>query len=61
MPSEFGEDDQIVFRVYINPLVWWMWASGPLMAMGALLAVSPRRRLAPVLVTDPDRMGLAKV
>ena len=28
VPSEFGADDQAVFRVLINPMVWWMWASG---------------------------------
>jgi cytochrome c-type biogenesis protein CcmF len=61
VPSEFGEDGQTVFRVYVNPLVWWMWASGPLLALGTLLAVSPRRRLAPAPVTGPDGMGLARV
>ena len=61
VPSEFGEDGQTVFRVYVNPLVWWMWASGPLLALGTLLAVSPRRRLAPAQVTIPDGTGLARV
>jgi cytochrome c-type biogenesis protein CcmF len=61
VPSEFGEGGQTVFRVYVNPLVWWMWASGPLLALGTLLAVSPRRRLAPAPVTLPDGMGLARV
>ncbi len=60
VPSEFGEDGQTVFRIYVNPLVWWMWASGPLLALGTLLAVSPRRRLAPAPVTVPDGMGLAR-
>ena len=61
VPSEFGEDGQTVFRFYVNPLVWWMWASGPLLALGTLLAVSPRRRLAPAPVTVHDGMGLARV
>ncbi len=44
VPSEFGEDDQAVFRVLINPLVWWMWASGPVMALGILVGLWPHRK-----------------
>ena len=49
VPSEFAEDGTAVFRVYVNPLVWWMWAAGPLIILGTLLAISPARR-APVPV-----------
>ena len=47
VPSEFSNDGGAVFRVHINPLVWWMWASGPLLFLGTLLAISPhiRRRV----------------
>jgi cytochrome c-type biogenesis protein CcmF len=44
VPSEFGDDGGAVFRVYINPMVWWMWAAGPVLFVGTLLAISPRRR-----------------
>ena len=44
VPSEFGTDGQAVFRVYVNPLVWWMWASAPILVFGMLIAVSPSRR-----------------
>ena len=47
VPSEFGEDGQAVFRVLINPMVWWMWASGPLILVGVLLSLSRQRQLAP--------------
>ena len=40
VPSEFDDDGKAVFRVYVNPLVWWMWAAGPVMILGALIAVS---------------------
>ena len=60
VPSEFGEDDQAVFRVYINPLVWWMWAAGPLLVLGAVLAVSPRRQPAPVAARLPGRAQLPR-
>ena len=44
VPSEFADDGTAVFRVYVNPLVWWMWWSWPIMLAGTLLAISPRRR-----------------
>jgi cytochrome c-type biogenesis protein CcmF len=47
VPSEFADDGTAVFRVYINPLVWWMWYSWPLMLVGALFAISPRRYQVP--------------
>jgi cytochrome c-type biogenesis protein CcmF len=59
VPSEFNDDGTAVFRVLINPMVWWMWASGPLFLVGTLLAVSPRRRPAPVAVRLPGRAQVA--
>ena len=44
IPSEFREDGQAVFRVLINPMVWWMWASAPVLIGGTLLSLSPGRR-----------------
>ncbi len=41
--SEISENKQGVFRVYINPLVWWMWLSGPIIFFGAMFAISPMR------------------
>ena len=45
VPSEFREDGQAVFRVLINPMVWWMWASGPILVLGTILSLSPNRRI----------------
>ena len=42
--SELDEDDRSIFRVYVNPLVWWMWASAPLLAFGTIFALYPRRK-----------------
>ena len=58
--SEFADDGRTVFRVYINPLVWWMWASAPLLILGTVLAISPRRQ--PILATlnAPRRARLAR-
>ncbi len=57
VPSEFGENGTAVFRVYVNPLVWWMWVAGPLFVLGAVLALSPRRR-PPVPATLPLPKGV---
>ena len=61
VPSEFGEDGRAVFRVYINPLIWWMWASGPLLVLGTVLAISPSRRRIPAPVPARARVQLARV
>jgi cytochrome c-type biogenesis protein CcmF len=45
VPSEFQEDGQAVFRVLINPMIWWMWASGPILVLGTILSLSPNRRM----------------
>ena len=57
VPSEFQEDGRAVFRVLINPLVWWMWAAGPVLFLGVVLAVWPQRQPAPVPLRRPIRMG----
>lgn len=49
VPSNFSDGGQAVFRVLINPLVWWMWASGPLMILGIFIAAWPQK--APALST----------
>ena len=53
VPSEFNEDGRAVFRVLINPLVWWMWASGPLLFLGFALAVWPQRQPSPATLKLP--------
>ncbi len=53
VPSEFGDDGQAVFRVLINPMVWWMWASGPILVLGMLVALSPQRQPSPVSLRIP--------
>ncbi len=59
VPSEFGENGRAVFRVYVNPLVWWMWASGFFFVVGTLFALSPRRQPTPIRLPVPGRAQLA--
>ena len=60
VPSEFQPDGSAVFRVYVNPLVWWMWASGPVLVLGVLLAISPQRQPAPSTVRLPRAAQTAR-
>ena len=60
VPSEFDDQGGAVFRVMINPLVWWMWVSGPLMALGVVLALSPQRRPAPATRRVPAHAEAAR-
>lgn len=53
VPSEFQDGGQGVFRVLINPLVWWMWASGPLITLGILFGLWPARQPAVATVRLP--------
>ena len=59
VPSEFDEDGRAVFRVLINPLVWWMWASGPLLFLGVVVALIPQRQPAPASLRVPARARTA--
>ena len=43
VPGEFREDGQAVFRILVNPLVWWMWIAGPVLILGTLVALWPQR------------------
>ena len=63
VPSQSNEGEQAVFRVLINPLVWWMWASGPLLFLGVVLALSPQRqrRAAPALLKELAHAQAARV
>ena len=65
MPSEFDREGPAIFRVLINPMVWWMWASGPILVLGTLFALSPRRRPAPAVAPSGTgarhREGLSRV
>ncbi len=58
--SEFTETGAAVFRVYVNPVVWWMWAAGPLFFLGTVLALSPRRRPATISLPVPKGVRLAR-
>ena len=46
IPSEVLPDGSAGFRVYVNPMVWWMWIAGPVFMLGTVIALWPQRRRA---------------
>ena len=44
VPSENRPDGAVGFRILVNPLVWWMWAAGPVLIIGTVVSLWPERR-----------------
>ena len=53
IPSEILEDGSVGFRVFVNPLVWWMWIAGPVLLLGTVIALWPQRSPALAHLRDP--------
>ena len=49
VPSEDPSENSAVFRILVNPLMFWMWFAGPVLVGGTLIALWPRR--SPVIST----------
>ena len=45
--------DEVTLRIFVNPLVSWIWIGGGIVALGSVFAIWPDRRLAHAL----DRAG----
>jgi cytochrome c-type biogenesis protein CcmF len=56
--SEVQPDGQsAAFRLLVNPLVWWMWYSGPVLILGTLVALWPARQRAGVYTPSTRGAG----
>ena len=53
IPSEILEGGSVGFRVFVNPLVWWMWIAGPVLLLGTVIALWPQRSPALAHLRDP--------
>ncbi|NIQ12603.1 MAG: heme lyase CcmF/NrfE family subunit, partial [candidate division Zixibacteria bacterium] len=38
-----GVNDQATIRIYINPLVRWIWIGGAILAFGTIIAMLPTK------------------
>ena len=53
IPGELLEDGRAIFRVFVNPLVMWMWVAGPLLLLGVMVALWPQREAAAMYAPRP--------
>ncbi len=53
IPGEILDDGRVVFRVFVNPLVMWMWVAGPMLVLGVMVALWPQREPAAVYARAP--------
>lgn len=44
--SEDVDQEKALFRIYINPLMMWIWIAGPLLILGALVSLWPQQNIA---------------
>ena len=52
--SETLDNGRAAFRIFVNPLVWWMWIAGPVFMVGTVVALWPQRRPAVYLVREAE-------
>jgi hypothetical protein len=60
IPSEGLEDGRAGFRIFVNPLVWWMWIAGPVFVLGTLIALWPQRGPAPTTMPAREPLGTVR-
>ena len=53
IPSAVRDDGSAEFRLFVNPLVWWMWIAGPVFLLGTVIALWPQRKPAFAYARDP--------
>jgi cytochrome c-type biogenesis protein CcmF len=51
--------DSAVFRVFLNPLINWVWAGGAIFVIGTLIAAWPDREREPVRARRPAPVAVA--
>ena len=41
--ADFREDESATIKVYVNPMVSWMWTGGLIIAFGTIISMWPDR------------------
>ena len=59
VPSSLQEDGSAGFRIFVNPMIWWIWVAGPVMVLGTVIALWPQR--SPVRAPAPSPVALRTV
>ena len=42
VPSENLSGGAVGFRILVNPMTWWLWAAGPVLILGTIIALWPQ-------------------
>ena len=53
VPSSLQEDGSAGFRIFVNPMIWWIWLAGPVMVLGTVIALWPQRAAVTSTVWTP--------
>ena len=54
VPSSLQEDGSAGFRIFVNPMIFWIWLAGPIMVLGTVIALWPQRAPATSPVRAPS-------
>ena len=44
IPKDFIDETNMTVRIAVNPLAWWIWASGPILLIGTVITLWPSRQ-----------------
>ena len=50
----------VTVRVFVNPLVVWIWVGGAIIGIGSAFAIWPERRRVPVEASEAERLPSAE-
>ena len=53
----FEASQTVTFKVFVNPLVFWMWMGGLVMVIGTIVAIWPERRAAGLGAVSQERQA----
>ena len=56
IPRDFLTDGRVSLAVSINPLAWWLWASGPFFIIGTMIALWPQASVERRRIRKPDQL-----
>lgn len=43
IPKDFIDENRMTVRIAVNPLAWWIWASGPILLIGTVVTLWPSK------------------
>ncbi len=59
--SESPDGGRAIFRIHVNPLIWWMWTGGIVFIFGTLVALWPQQGFALELASSRRKLSPSPV